>query len=182
MLGRLCGQAGCKREDVYQVSLVGNSCMHHLFLELLPESLVHAPYQPVFRDALRIPAAALGIHAGQGAEILWLPLIAGFVGADTVGGLLATRLGEEEPLTLLIDIGTNGELVLGNQERRIACSTAAGPALEGAKISCGMRGADGAIEHVRIENGKLCCQVIGGGRAVGICGSGLIDAIASGLV
>lgn len=179
MLGRLCGQAGCKREDVYQVSLVGNSCMHHLFLELLPESLVHAPYQPVFRDALRIPAAALGIHAGQGAEILWLPLIAGFVGADTVGGLLATRLGEEEPLTLLIDIGTNGELVLGNQERRIACSTAAGPALEGAKISCGMRGADGAIEHVRIENGKLCCQVIGGGRAVGICGSGLIDAIAS---
>lgn len=179
MLGRLCGQAGTRREDVYQVSLVGNSCMHHLFLGMLPESLVHAPYQPVFRDAIRIPADSLGVHAGEGAEMLWLPLIAGFVGADTVGGLLATRLGEEEPLTLLIDIGTNGELVLGNRKQRIACSTAAGPALEGAKISCGMRGADGAIEHVRVEDGKLRCQVIGGGRAVGICGSGLIDAIAS---
>ncbi len=179
MLGRLCEKGGARREDVYQVSLVGNSCMHHLFLGLLPESLVHAPYQPVFREAIRIPADSVGIHAGEGAEMLWLPLIAGFVGADTVGGLLATRLGEEEPLTLLIDIGTNGELVLGNRERRIACSTAAGPALEGAKISCGMRGADGAIEHVQVENGQLRCQVIGGGRAVGICGSGLIDAIAS---
>ncbi len=179
MLGRLCEKGGARREDVYQVSLVGNSCMHHLFLGLLPESLVHAPYQPVFREAIRIPADSVGIHAGEGAEMLWLPLIAGFVGADTVGGLLATRLGEEEPLTLLIDIGTNGELVLGNRDRRIACSTAAGPALEGAKISCGMRGADGAIEHVQVENGQLRCQVIGGGRAVGICGSGLIDAIAS---
>lgn len=179
MLGRLCQKAGVRRADVYQMSLVGNSCMHHLFLGLLPESLVHAPYQPVFRETLRVPAAAMGVEAGQGAEMVWLPLIAGFVGADTVGGLLATRLGEEDPLTLLIDIGTNGELVLGNRTRRIACSTAAGPALEGAKISCGMRGSDGAIEHVWVEDGALRCQVIGGGRAVGICCSGLIDAIAS---
>ena len=102
-----------------------------------------------------------------------LPVIAGFVGADTVACLLAVNLEEEKKMTLMIDIGTNGEIVLGNEKRRIACSTAAGPAFEGAKIACGMRGADGAIEHAHLVDGKLECKVIGGGRPTGICGSGL---------
>lgn len=179
LLGQLCKQAEVPREDVYQISMVGNSCMHHLFLGFSPDSMVHAPYQPAVRDGLVLPASACGFDAAADAEVLFLPLIAGFVGADTVGGLLSTEMGSQEPLTLLIDIGTNGELVLGNRERRIACSTAAGPALEGAKISYGMRGAKGAIEHVEIRDGKLHCQIIGGGKAQGICGSGLIDGIAA---
>ncbi|WP_434310278.1 ASKHA domain-containing protein [Hominifimenecus sp. rT4P-3] len=179
LLGQLCKQAGSSRKDVYQISVVGNSCMHHLFLGFSPNSMVHAPYQPAVRDGLALPASACGLDAAENAEVFLLPLIAGFVGADTVGCLLSTGMGSQEPLTLLIDIGTNGELVLGNRERRIACSTAAGPALEGAKISYGMRGAKGAIEHVEVREGQLHCQVIGGGKAQGICGSGLIDGIAA---
>ena len=107
-----------------------------------------------------------------------LPNIAGFVGADTVGCLLATRLDTLNDLTLMIDIGTNGEMVLGNKSRRIACSTAAGPAFEGAKIECGMRGAPGAIDHVKVSNGTLSYHVIGDVAATGLCGSGLLDLIA----
>lgn len=113
--------------------------------------------------------------------MLIVPDIAGFVGADTLGCLLATGLYEKEALTLLVDIGTNGEMVLGNRDRMIACSTAAGPALEGANIRFGMRAAAGAIDHVWLEKGKMACSVIGGGTAKGICGSGIIDAIAMGL-
>ena len=89
-----------------------------------------------------------------------------------------TQLDRAEELTLMVDIGTNGEMVLGNRTRMASCATAAGPALEGARIRFGMRGAEGAIDHVWLEDGKLCCSVIGGGKAVGICGSGLIDAVA----
>lgn len=179
LLGQLCERAGVSRFDVYQISMVGNSCMHHLFLGFSPDSMVHAPYQPAVREGLILPAGECGFTAALSAELFFLPLIAGFVGADTIGGLLATGLGQETSLSLLIDIGTNGELVIGNKERRIACSTAAGPALEGAKISCGMRGTQGAVEHVDLEDGGLRCQVIGGGPAQGICGSGLIDGIAA---
>lgn len=108
-----------------------------------------------------------------------LPNLAGFVGADTAACLLAGDFVRREELTLLLDIGTNGELVLGNRERRITCSTAAGPAFEGAKIRCGMRGAEGAIDHVHLEDGRLVCHVIGEGAARGICGSGLLDAVAA---
>ena len=110
-----------------------------------------------------------------------MPDISGYVGADTLGCVLATGMHEKEEITLLVDIGTNGEMVLGNSKRMIACSTAAGPALEGAQIRFGMGGAPGAIDHVWLENGEVKCSVIGGGEAKGICGSGLIDAIAVGL-
>jgi len=107
-----------------------------------------------------------------------LPNIAGFTGADTTGALLASEIDKSDSLTLLIDIGTNGEIVLGNRHRMIACSTAAGPAFEGALIACGMRGADGAIDHFNINGARAEYTVIGGGRPAGICGSGLIDAVA----
>ena len=178
MLGSLAEDAGIRREDVFQVCIVGNTCMHHLFLGIVPDSLVHAPYNPAISQGLMFPAEKfhLGIHPG--GQLVALPVIAGFVGADTVACLLAVNLEEEKKMTLMIDIGTNGEIVLGNEKRRIACSTAAGPAFEGAKIACGMRGADGAIEHAHLVDGKLECKVIGGGRPTGICGSGLIDIIA----
>ena len=178
LIGALCEAAKKSPEDIYQVSVVGNTCMHHLFLGIVPDSLVHAPYNPAISQGLMFPAEKfhLGIHPG--GQLVALPVIAGFVGADTVACLLAVNLEEEKKMTLMIDIGTNGEIVLGNEKRRIACSTAAGPAFEGAKIACGMRGADGAIEHAHLVDGKLECKVIGGGRPTGICGSGLIDIIA----
>lgn len=179
MLGELCAKAGAEKEDVCQICVVGNTCMHHLFLGISTDSLVHAPYNPVISEGLSLEASAYGINAHPRARLEVLPVIAGFVGADTIGCLLAADMEKEEKITLMIDIGTNGELVLGNRERRIACSTAAGPAFEGAKISCGMRGAAGAIEHCEVKDGKLQYSVIGGGKPAGICGSGLIDLIAS---
>ena len=110
-----------------------------------------------------------------------MPDIGGFVGADTAACILATGMSEQEETTLLVDIGTNGEMVLGNRHRLVACSTAAGPALEGAGIRWGMRGSTGAIDHVWREDQQLRCSVIGGGEAIGICGSGLIDAAATAL-
>lgn len=178
MLKDLCEKADKETEDIYQVSVVGNTCMHHLFLGISPASLVLAPYNPAISQTLILPAADFRLGVNPGAELAALPVIAGFVGADTVGCMLAVNMEEEEKMTLMIDIGTNGEIVLGNRHRSIACSTAAGPAFEGAKIACGMRGAEGAVEHVTMENGVMECSVIGGGEAAGICGSGLIDLIA----
>ncbi|MBQ8507854.1 MAG: DUF4445 domain-containing protein [Clostridia bacterium] len=179
LLGRLCAEAGVERSSVFAVAVAGNSCMHHLFLNISPESLVRAPYNPAIRQGLALRAAEYGISAHGNALLLMLPVIAGFVGADTVACLLAGDWEKRENCTLLIDVGTNGELVLGNKERMIACSTAAGPAFEGAKIECGMRGAEGAIDRVWIENGKLRWHVIGDAPARGICGSGLVDLAAA---
>ncbi len=179
LLQDLAQECGAEREEIVRVVMVGNSCMHHLFLGIPVDSLALAPYEPKVKDAVAYPAAELGIRVHPQAKILWLPNIGGFVGADTVGCLLAARLEEREKMTLLVDIGTNGEMVLGNRDGLIACSTAAGPAFEGAKISCGMRGSDGAIDHVCLDaDGALACHVIGGGEPAGICGSGLLDAAA----
>lgn len=179
LLKRMCADAGIAADQVYAVLLAGNTAMHHLFLGISPESLVHAPYNPVISQPLTLNASDCGIGAHPSAKLCLLPVIGGFVGADTVACLISGDWLHREKLTLMIDIGTNGELVLGNCHRRIACSTAAGPAFEGAKIECGMRGADGAIDHVRLEDGELRWHVIGDGPAKGICGSGLVDLIAA---
>ena len=175
LLGRMCGKAGAARESVYAALVAGNTAMHHLFLGISPDSLVHAPYNPVVSQPLSLNALHYGIHTHPAARLHMLPVIGGFVGADTVACLVAGKWLNREKLTLLIDIGTNGELVLGNKNRRLACSTAAGPAFEGAKITCGMRGAEGAIDHVWIEGGRLRWHVLGDKTPVGICGSGLVD-------
>lgn len=174
----LCAEAKVPARHIRELAAVGNACIQHLFLELPVETLVRAPYHPVFYDGYRVRADALGLHAAEDAMLKILPNIGGFVGSDTVACMIATDYDAQSDVSLMIDIGTNGEVVLGNKDERYACSTAAGPALEGAKISCGMRGAAGAIDHVRIEDGALTCSVIGGGLPTGICGSGLIDLIA----
>ena len=138
-----------------------------------------APYNPTLSQPLALRASEWGVQANPEAQLLLLPVIGGFVGADTVACLLSGDWLRREKLTLMIDIGTNGELVLGNRRRRVACSTAAGPAFEGAKITCGMRGADGAIDHAWLEGGALRWHVIGEGPARGICGSGLVDIVAT---
>ena len=176
----LCGNAGVAAGDIRRVSFVGNPAMQQLFLGIKPDNLARLPFSPVLTE-MREVAAKEYLPCLQKASLLIVPDISGFVGADTVACMLATRLDQQEDMTLLVDIGTNGEMVLGNQDRLVACSTAAGPALEGANISCGMRGQVGAIDHVRLVDGKMECSVIGGGKAMGICGSGLIDAAAAAL-
>lgn len=170
-------KAGIQLDEITLVSLVGNTCMHHLLLGIDTQPLATPPYRANVTKALTYPAAQF-LPLNEQAVLRVLPNISGFVGADTVGCLLATAMDEAKDWTLLVDIGTNGEMVLGKGSRRIACSTAAGPAFEGAKIECGMRGAEGAIDHVWLEDDEVKCSVIGGGAAVGLCGSGLLDAVA----
>ena len=178
LIGKACTDAGILREDIIQISIVGNTCMHHLFLGISPASLVHAPYTPAVSERLVLNAGDYGLDVQRKAELIMLPDIAGYVGADTCGCLLALRQDQKDEISLMIDIGTNGEMVLGNRNRLVTCSTAAGPAFEGAKIECGMRGAAGAVDHVKYENGKWDYTTVGNQPAVGLCGSGLIDLVA----
>lgn len=177
LIGRAAQQAGCAPKEITAAAVVGNTCMHHLFLGIDVKPLATPPYEANV-TAAQIFAGREYLPAVQNTELRVLPNISGFVGADTVGCLLAADFDQEKEWTLLVDIGTNGEMVLGRGSQRIACSTAAGPAFEGAKIECGMRGAKGAIDHVWLEGEEIRCSVIGGGRAVGICGSGILDATA----
>ena len=179
LIRRMCVGAGVSWERVFAVSLAGNTAMHHLFLGIAPDSLVKAPYNPTLSQPLTLRASDCALHAHPRALLYMLPVIGGFVGADTVACLISGDWLRRDRLTLMIDIGTNGELVLGDRTRRVACSTAAGPAFEGAKIACGMRGADGAIDHAWLEDGQLKWHVIGEGPARGICGSGLVDLVAA---
>ena len=178
MLGVLAERAEIRRQDIFQVCVVGNTCMHHLFLGISPASLVHAPYTPAVSERLVLRAGDYGLDVQERAELVMLPDIAGYVGADTCGCLLALRQDLKAEISLMLDVGTNGEMVLGNKERLVTCSTAAGPAFEGAKIECGMRGAAGAVDHVKFENGKWSYTTVGNKPAVGLCGSGLIDLVA----
>lgn len=177
LIDEAVSQAGMTRQEIYAVTVVGNTTMHHLFLGISPKNLALAPYIPVLHQPVIFYAGELGLQINRAGLVYVLPNIASYVGADTVGVLLATDLDWSERIRLVIDIGTNGEMVLGSKERLVACSTAAGPAFEGAQISSGMRGTIGAIDHVRF-GADLDFTVIGGGRAQGICGSGLLDAVA----
>mgnify|MGYP002236325532 FL=1 len=128
----------------------------------LPASLAHAPYTPAISQSLTLRAADYGIHIHPKGQLLLLPNIAGYIGADTSGCLLALRQDLKDEITLMLDIGTNTEMILGNKYGLAACSAASGPAFEGAKIQCGMRGLPGAIDHVKYEDGKWQYTTIGG--------------------
>lgn len=173
----LCESARIDPQQIYELTIVGNTCMHHLFLKIDPVHLGLAPYLAAIRQRCVVTAVEMGLNLIPQARIVMLPLIAGFVGADTVGVILATGMHKSRDLKLAIDIGTNGEVVLGTSEHLLACSTAAGTAFEGAQITHGMRGASGAIDQVLIDD-DVHCRVIGDVRAQGICGSGLVDAAA----
>lgn len=176
LVQEMAQEAAISPKQIAGLCIVGNSCMQHLFLHWPVKSLVAAPYLPHSKEPLIGPASDVGIHIHPQGRLWALPVIESFVGADTLACILATDLEKQEKLTLMIDIGTNGELVLSKSGRLLTCSTAAGPALEGAKISCGMRGGTGAIDHVSLDADKrLSYSVIGGGDAAGICGSGLLD-------
>jgi uncharacterized 2Fe-2S/4Fe-4S cluster protein (DUF4445 family) len=182
-------KAGHSTEDISEMALVGNTAMHHILLGINPEYMGVAPFTPALHESVDVKADRFGIHILPAGNIHVLPIEAGFVGADNVGCLIADEPHKRKEMTLLIDIGTNGELVLGNKERLISCSCATGPALEGAQIEFGMRAAPGAIERVKIDPLTLepIYKVIGNNlwsngeknmQAKGICGSAIIDVIA----
>jgi uncharacterized 2Fe-2S/4Fe-4S cluster protein (DUF4445 family) len=172
-----CEKAGVSHEHIYKIVVVGNTCMHHILLGIDVSYVGLAPYAPVIRDPLVVPSKDLPLKVAPRAQVCTLPLVAGFVGADTMACVLATRIYESKEIRALVDIGTNGEVVMGSRDRLVACSAPAGPAFEGAQIRHGMRGAVGAIERVRIDD-DVHCTVIGHQPASGICGSGLLDACA----
>jgi uncharacterized 2Fe-2S/4Fe-4S cluster protein (DUF4445 family) len=176
-------------EDILELTVVGNTAMHHLFLKINPESIGVSPFIPVLHRSMDIKARDLGIRVHPSANVHLLPIEAGFVGADNVGVLIAEEPYHQDENALIIDIGTNGELVLGNRTTLISSSCATGPALEGAHIKFGMRAAPGAIERIRIDpqTFEVNFKVIGQEdwhsdlkivTAKGICGSGIIDGMA----
>jgi uncharacterized 2Fe-2S/4Fe-4S cluster protein (DUF4445 family) len=191
LTAELCRDAGVERTDVLDVTLVGNPVMHHLLLGIDPTELGGAPFALAVDDAVRLPASALGLPVNPGARAYVLPCIAGHVGADTAGVILAEAPHLAGDVTLVVDVGTNAEIVLGNRERLLAASSPTGPAFEGAQISCGQRAAPGAIERVRIDPETLepRVKVIGcdawsdepgfeGVRVTGVCGSGIVEVVA----
>lgn len=175
---RAAQQARVQLRHIYELTVVGNTCMQHLFLGLDPRYLGTSPYVPVLAEAVDVEARDLGLTVNPLANVHVLPPIAGFVGADTVGVILATELTSRPHPTLVIDIGTNGEVALWSGSELLVASCAAGPAFEGAQIRHGMRAGPGAIERVETRDGDLIVHTIGDLPAVGICGSGLFDATA----
>jgi uncharacterized 2Fe-2S/4Fe-4S cluster protein (DUF4445 family) len=191
LTAELCREAGIARTDVLEIAFVGNPVMHHLLLGIDPTELGGAPFALAVDTALRLPAADLGLPVNPGARAYVLPCIAGHVGADTAGVILAEGPHLTDDVTLIVDVGTNAEIVLGNRERLLAASSPTGPAFEGAQISCGQRAAPGAIERVRIDPETLepRVKVVGCDawsdepgfrdvRVTGVCGSGIVEVVA----
>lgn len=181
-LGRLasdlCETTGSRPDQIVDVVIVGNTVIHHLVLGLPVKQLGLSPYTPVTDNVVDIKAREIGLDLCPGAYVHFLPIIAGYVGADHVAMLLAVKMDETDKTTLAIDIGTNTEICLSHNGSMTCVSCASGPAFEGAHISHGMRAAPGAIDSVRIDNGQTKIRTIGGKAPSGICGSGLVDAVA----
>ena len=192
---QLAAEARIDATDILEITIVGNPIMHHLLLGIDPVELGGAPFALAVDSALTVPAGQLGLRAGSAARAYLLPCIAGHVGADTAGMILAERPDQYDAVTLLVDVGTNAEVVLGNRERMLACSSPTGPAFEGAQISCGQRAAAGAIERVRIDRETLeprfkvigsdlwsdedgFAEAIAAIGVTGVCGSGIIELVA----
>ena len=195
LIGEVAAEAGIPRDRIVEMTAVGNPIMHHLFLGLDPVELGGAPFALTVDEARDTPAADLGLRLAPGARVHTLPLIAGHVGADCAGMILAEAPYNSDALTLLVDVGTNAEIVLGNRSRLVACSSPTGPAFEGAQISSGQRAAPGAIERMRIDPQTLeprykvvGCDLwsdepgfdaaVAATGVTGICGSGIVEAIA----
>lgn len=195
LIAELTEQAGVRKDEVLAVTVAANPIMHHLFFGLSPVELGGAPFALAVDGALAVPAADLGLAVNPGAEVYGLPCIAGHVGADAAGVLLAEAPHQRSELNLIVDVGTNAEIMLGNRDRLLAASSPTGPALEGAQISCGQRAAPGAIERVRIDRRTLAprfkvigcdlwsdapdfVEAVADTGVTGICGSGVIEALA----
>jgi uncharacterized 2Fe-2S/4Fe-4S cluster protein (DUF4445 family) len=189
LVGELCTAADASSDDILEVVIVGNPIMHHLVFGFDPTELGGAPFALVTDEALTVPARDLGVGANAGARVYALPLIAGHVGADTAGVILSEAPHDQEAVNLIVDVGTNAEIVLGNRDRLLAASSPTGPAFEGAQISAGQRAAPGAIERVRVDRDTLALRhrtigseiwsdQPGAPTPTGVAGSGIIELIA----
>ncbi|MDD1718414.1 MAG: ASKHA domain-containing protein, partial [Methanoregulaceae archaeon] len=172
--------AGVDREDIYEVVVAGNTIMTHILMGIDPAYMIEEPYVPVVRRYLTTAAQRVGIDVAEDAGAFIFPAVSDFIGGDIVADILASGMAEQEDISLLIDIGTNFEVVLGNREWMFSCAGAAGPALEGGEVLFGMRANPGAIERISIDPGSLepKFETINGTRPKGVCGSGLIDLLA----
>ncbi|MDD4564984.1 MAG: ASKHA domain-containing protein [Eubacteriales bacterium] len=165
------------KEWFRKATVVGNTTMSHFFLGIDTSGLAHSPFKAGFKGTMVKTASELGLHMNDNAEIFVLPNIAGHVGSDIVGVMISSKIEKKQGITIAIDIGTNGEIILNGKGRLLVCSTAAGPAFEGAGIYSGMRAAEGAIEKIKIHNNKVYIEVIGSKEPEGLCGSGIVDAV-----
>ncbi len=177
MIRDLIHRSGTDPASLTDVVLVGNTVMHHLFCGIDCTPLSRYPFEPIQDGLVSFRAKDLGWETG--GRIRFLPCLGGFVGSDILAGVLAVNLHRSDTPLCLIDLGTNGEIVIGSRDGLLCCSTAAGPAFEGARISMGMRAATGAIAEVDLEGGQMVCRTLGDVRPRGICGSGLVDAAAA---
>jgi len=173
-------KAGVNSREIYEVTVVGNTAMHHLFLGLPTRNLAFSPFVPAIRRGMNLDAQSLGLRINPEGNVFTFPVIAGFVGGDAVADILATGISEADELSMLVDIGTNTELVLGNRDDLLCCSCASGPAFEGYHITHGVKAVSGAVETIRIDPAsfKATYSTVNGARPIGICGSGMIDALA----
>lgn len=174
-----CAEAGVETRHIYEIVVVGNTVMQHLLLGVSPKYVGRSPYCAVLGSG-DFRASDIGLKANANANLHTFPVIGGFVGGDHVSAILATKMNESEEMSMLMDIGTNTEIAIGNKEDMISCSCASGPAFEGFYIKHGMRASSGAIEHVEInpETFEVRYRTIEGVRPIGLCGSGLIDLLA----
>ncbi len=177
LIKEVFSKTGRKPSAKDSMAVAGNTTMEHIFAGVSPESIGRLPFEPQFYDSLELEASELGINAEKGVKVKLLPNIYGFVGGDIVSGIIYTGMHKSKELSLLVDIGTNNEMVLGNNDFMLCCSAAAGPALEGAKIKMGMRAAPGAIDSVKKNGSGMSITTIDDMPPVGICGSGLVDAV-----
>ncbi|MBT4511780.1 MAG: DUF4445 domain-containing protein [Chloroflexi bacterium] len=176
---RLVEVGGLVPEDIFVAVAAGNTAMTHLLLSLPPDGIAEAPFAPVVTDGMIVKAADIGLQLHPEALLYTMPMKSGYIGGDLISVILASGAGEQEDKIVLgLDLGTNGEIFLGNRKRMMTCSAAAGPALEGSKISSGMIAKDGAIEAVGFEQGKLQYRDVGNIKPRGLCGSGLVDLVA----
>lgn len=179
LIAQLAEAAGITSGQVYEVTLAGNTTMQHLFCGITPGALGQVPFPSAYNRALFLHSDEVGLKIHPNGCLYVFANIGGFVGGDTVAGILACGLHREDGTRILIDIGTNGEIVLAHQGKLLCTSTAAGPAFEGARIAAGMRATDGAIEKVVAQDGDIRCNVIGNTKPSGICGTALIDVAAA---
>lgn len=178
LAGEVCEEAGVERTDVYQVALAGNATMVQIALGIDPEPLGVAPFILVAEEFPDVKASELGLNLNPRARATLFPALGAYVGGDIVAGALASGMDRDQRVRLFIDVGTNCEMILGNSEKLLATAAPAGPAFEAASIKCGMRAAPGAIEVVSIDLDGVTLGTIDSAPAIGICGSGLVDAVA----
>lgn len=181
IVSKVCEKSALSRQLIYEMTVVGNTAMHHIFLGISPKHLGLSPYVPAVSDPINEKARNLSLKVNPAANVYVFPIIAGFVGGDAVADMISTGIHESDELSMVLDIGTNTEVIIGDKHELTTCSCASGPAFEGAHIKCGMKAVTGAIEKLQIEPEEynVSYQTIGGVKPIGLCGSAIIDAVAN---